>query len=438
MFCGCSTAYAGAPPNTHVCPVCLGLPGALPVINRRAVEHVLATGLAIEATTPDGDALGPQELLLPGPAQGLPDQPVRPAARLGRRLTFETSAGPFTVGDHPRPSRGGHRQARPRHRAPTASGSAWSTSTGPARRSWRSSPSPTSGRPSRPAATPRSCSCCCARSARRTRTWSGARCGSRRTSRSGRAGTEPFGTRVEVKNMNSFRSVERAIAFEIDRQAAALDAGEPLAPGDARLGRGPRRDVPDAGQGDLGRLPLLPGAGPAAAAPRCRRGCRAPGRPARSCRPPAGRAIATRWPLAPTTPRSSSRIPGDGALRGDDGRRPLAPRQDRRELGHRRVPAPAQRGRRPRSRSTRPSSRRSSRAVTDGSISRANASEVFEAHVESGAAAARSSRREGSDRSPTRARSARSSTRSLRRTRTRSPTITPASSRRSASSSARS
>ena len=41
-------------------------------------------------------------------------------------------------------------------------------------------------------------------------------------------GTEAFGTRVEVKNMNSFRSVERAVAFEIERQAAALDAGEPL------------------------------------------------------------------------------------------------------------------------------------------------------------------------------------------------------------------
>ncbi|MFL5676231.1 MAG: Asp-tRNA(Asn)/Glu-tRNA(Gln) amidotransferase subunit GatB, partial [Chloroflexota bacterium] len=41
-------------------------------------------------------------------------------------------------------------------------------------------------------------------------------------------GTEAFGTRVEVKNMNSFRSVERAITFEIDRQAARLDAGEPL------------------------------------------------------------------------------------------------------------------------------------------------------------------------------------------------------------------
>ena len=41
-------------------------------------------------------------------------------------------------------------------------------------------------------------------------------------------GAEAFGTRVEVKNMNSFRAVERAIAFEIERQAAALDAGEPL------------------------------------------------------------------------------------------------------------------------------------------------------------------------------------------------------------------
>ena len=41
-------------------------------------------------------------------------------------------------------------------------------------------------------------------------------------------GSEPFGTRVEIKNMNSFRSVERAIALRIERQAAALDAGETL------------------------------------------------------------------------------------------------------------------------------------------------------------------------------------------------------------------
>ena len=84
MFCGCSTEYDGAAPNTHVCPVCLGLPGALPTINKRAVEHVLTTGAAIEATAPAGDALGSQELLLPGSPEGLPDQPVRPAAGVAR------------------------------------------------------------------------------------------------------------------------------------------------------------------------------------------------------------------------------------------------------------------------------------------------------------------------------------------------------------------
>ena len=38
MYCGCSAEYANAEPNTHVCPVCLGLPGALPVMNRAAIE----------------------------------------------------------------------------------------------------------------------------------------------------------------------------------------------------------------------------------------------------------------------------------------------------------------------------------------------------------------------------------------------------------------
>ena len=46
MFCGCSTA-PGAEPNTQVCPVCLGLPGALPVVNGRAVESVIRIGLAL-------------------------------------------------------------------------------------------------------------------------------------------------------------------------------------------------------------------------------------------------------------------------------------------------------------------------------------------------------------------------------------------------------
>jgi len=47
MFCGCSTDYASTPPNTHVCPVCLGMPGVLPVINRQAVEYTIMTALAL-------------------------------------------------------------------------------------------------------------------------------------------------------------------------------------------------------------------------------------------------------------------------------------------------------------------------------------------------------------------------------------------------------
>jgi aspartyl-tRNA(Asn)/glutamyl-tRNA(Gln) amidotransferase subunit B len=46
IFCGCSTVF-GARPNTHVCPVCLGLPGALPVLNRAAVDHAIRAALAI-------------------------------------------------------------------------------------------------------------------------------------------------------------------------------------------------------------------------------------------------------------------------------------------------------------------------------------------------------------------------------------------------------
>src|SRR5712671_1495583 len=46
IFCGCSAAF-GAAPNTHICPVCIGLPGALPVLNRAAVDDAVRAGLAL-------------------------------------------------------------------------------------------------------------------------------------------------------------------------------------------------------------------------------------------------------------------------------------------------------------------------------------------------------------------------------------------------------
>jgi len=47
MFCRCSSEYASAPANTHVCPVCMGMPGVLPNINSQAVEYTMMTALAL-------------------------------------------------------------------------------------------------------------------------------------------------------------------------------------------------------------------------------------------------------------------------------------------------------------------------------------------------------------------------------------------------------
>ncbi|MBI5196424.1 MAG: Asp-tRNA(Asn)/Glu-tRNA(Gln) amidotransferase subunit GatB [Nitrospirae bacterium] len=49
MFCGCSTKF-GSEPNTQTCPVCIGMPGVLPVTNKKAIEYVIQTGLAVNCT----------------------------------------------------------------------------------------------------------------------------------------------------------------------------------------------------------------------------------------------------------------------------------------------------------------------------------------------------------------------------------------------------
>ena len=53
VFCRCSADYAHASPNTHVCPICLGMPGVLPIINQQAVEYTVMTALALNCTIPN-------------------------------------------------------------------------------------------------------------------------------------------------------------------------------------------------------------------------------------------------------------------------------------------------------------------------------------------------------------------------------------------------
>ena len=82
-FCGCANRF-GSAPNTNICPVCLGLPGALPVLNAKAVEFATLASLALNCAGARALHLCAQELLLSRPAQGLPDLAVRQADRRAR------------------------------------------------------------------------------------------------------------------------------------------------------------------------------------------------------------------------------------------------------------------------------------------------------------------------------------------------------------------
>jgi aspartyl-tRNA(Asn)/glutamyl-tRNA(Gln) amidotransferase subunit B len=229
MFCACSNAYADAAPNTHVCPVCLALPGSLPVINRAAVEHVIATGLAIGADIPERTQWERKNYFYPDLPKGYQiSQYAIPLAGRGR-LAIATSAGPFTV-----PITRAHLEEDTAKLVHADPGS-------PSRSRTSLVDFNRSGAPLMEIVTEPDI-----RTAEQARRYAeelqlllraiGAsdadmERGQMRVEANVSLrprGTEAFGTRVEVKNMNSFRAVERAIAYEIERQAAALDAGEPL------------------------------------------------------------------------------------------------------------------------------------------------------------------------------------------------------------------
>jgi aspartyl-tRNA(Asn)/glutamyl-tRNA(Gln) amidotransferase subunit B len=227
MFCACSTDFDGAPPNTHVCPVCYGMPGALPVINRRAVELVLATGLALEGSVPEATRWDRKNYFYPDLPKGYQiSQYDLPLASNGR-LTVDTSHGPFTI-----------RIRRAHLEEDTAK---LIHARQPDGREVSLVDFNRSGAPLMEIVTEPDLRT--AEQARRyaeelqllLRTIGASDADMERGQLRVEAnvslrerGVEELGTRVEIKNMNSFRSVERAIGSEIERQAAALDAGEAI------------------------------------------------------------------------------------------------------------------------------------------------------------------------------------------------------------------
>lgn len=77
MFCACRN-LTGAPPNSLTCPVCLGLPGALPALNAEAVRMALALGLAVEAEIRPRSAFYRKQYFYPDLPKGMPRSPRDP------------------------------------------------------------------------------------------------------------------------------------------------------------------------------------------------------------------------------------------------------------------------------------------------------------------------------------------------------------------------
>ena len=189
------------------------------------------------------------------------------------------------------------------------------------------------------------CTRSCAGSASATATCRRDRFAATPTSRCA-AAASPLGTRCEIKNLNSFRFMEKAIEYEVRRQVELIEDGGAVVAGDAPLRSRPRRDAPDALEGGRAGLPLLPRSRPAAAGDRGRMG-RAPARGhAGAARGAARGELRERHAMSPydagllTENRAQGRI----LPRGRGGGRRAAGRA-RHPLDQRRDVGPAQRAR---------------------------------------------------------------------------------------------
>jgi len=224
MFCGCPTTF-GARPNTQTCPVCLGMPGVLPVVNRRAVELAIRTALAFSCRVNEACRFARKHYYYPDmPKNYQISQYEEPLAEDGF-LEIDVEGGARTIGIQRLHLEEDVGKLLHEGTLETAQASLVDFNrSGVALMETVSRPELSSPEE---AAT-------YLRAFRAVLIFLGVcdgnmeegslRCDANVSLRP--RGSATLGTKVEIKNLNSFRNVQRALEFEVRRQAQALEAGE--------------------------------------------------------------------------------------------------------------------------------------------------------------------------------------------------------------------
>jgi aspartyl-tRNA(Asn)/glutamyl-tRNA(Gln) amidotransferase subunit B len=222
MFCGCSAAYADAPPNTHVCTICSGMPGSLPVINRRAVEFTVLTALALGCSVSRVSKFDRKNYSYPDLPKGYQISQYDRPIGLGGCLRFISSGETVSCGIT---------------RVHLEEDTGKSTHLDIDGRSVSLVDYNRSGVPlmeivSEPDLTSPEAARDYFAALRQVLMYLGVSNGDLQEGSmradvnvSLRAPDGSFGTKVEIKNLNSFRAVQRALAYEIARQSEVLAAG---------------------------------------------------------------------------------------------------------------------------------------------------------------------------------------------------------------------
>jgi aspartyl-tRNA(Asn)/glutamyl-tRNA(Gln) amidotransferase subunit B len=223
IFCSCSTRF-GDPPNTNVCPICLGLPGTLPVLNKRAVEMAMRAALALNCTVHDHSRFARKNYFYPDLPKGYQISQYELPLATGGWLEIEVHGGRKRIGIT---------RLHLEEDAAKNLHEGFSQSATKAYIDYNRCGTPLSEIVSEPDMRTPEEAYAYLTTLRQILLYTGVsdcnmeegslRCDANVSVRP--RNSKEFGTKVEVKNLNSFRFLQKALEFEIERHISVLESG---------------------------------------------------------------------------------------------------------------------------------------------------------------------------------------------------------------------